>query len=181
MASAAISPGIVRTDSRTARFGFGEIDLHRSRSFLPGTGEPRWEPRTHQAIMEFAKDPGAHKRLRKAVIDETSKKGVAITQTGFLGLVPNWAKPGDRICWLMGGEVPILLRADITDGKYTLIGECYIHGAMDGEVLVEARRLADLAKPSDSVDTDRDKNDTSWLTRLHEEPFPFSTTEFTIK
>ncbi|KAL9591699.1 MAG: hypothetical protein Q9179_007459 [Wetmoreana sp. 5 TL-2023] len=147
----------------------------------PRPVKPRWEPETYQAVMEVAQDPDARPALAEAIACNSWNKGVAITQNSFLGLVPDWAKPGDRICWLMGGEVPILLRADPTDGKYTVIGECYIHGAMDGEVLVEARRLADVAKPSELADTDRDESDTSWLNRLHEEPLPFSTTEFTIK
>jgi hypothetical protein len=79
-------------------------------------------------------------------------------------------KPGDIVALLLGGEVPIILRPDGHD--YTFGGECYIHGFMDGEGLIEAKRLAE---------PDSDPNDTSWLQRLHEEPLPFETQDFIIK
>ncbi|KAL8692741.1 MAG: hypothetical protein Q9218_002300 [Villophora microphyllina] len=139
--------------------------------------KPRWDSNNRPATAALANDPDALDEMVKNLWN----KGVAMTQRNCLALVPEWANPTDIICWLMGGEVPILLRHDPTDGKYTLVGECYVHGFMDGEVLVEAQRSAELAKPLDRIDINDDKRDTSWLHRLHEQPLPFSTTEFTIK
>jgi hypothetical protein len=39
---------------------------------------------------------------------------------------------------VLGAETPFVFRA--SEGKergYTLVGECYVHGIMDGEVLVD--------------------------------------------
>ena len=55
------------------------------------------------------------------------------TTDGRIGLVPRSAAAGDVICVLYGGRVPYVLRP-CKDG-YTLIGECYIHGLMDGEAM----------------------------------------------
>ncbi len=56
-----------------------------------------------------------------------------------LGLVPDLAKKGDLICILSGCSVPVLLREinDMGPSRvcHELIGECYIHGMMDGEAL----------------------------------------------
>jgi hypothetical protein len=67
------------------------------------------------------------RRLVKTAIEEA------------LGLAPDLAKEGDSICILTGCSVPVLLREKtnkITNKHYhELIGECYIHGMMDGEAL----------------------------------------------
>ncbi|PMD26404.1 hypothetical protein NA56DRAFT_698587 [Hyaloscypha hepaticicola] len=55
------------------------------------------------------------------------------TTGGFIGLVPSHAREGDEVCIVRGTRVPLLLRAC---GEFWLfIGECYIHGIMDGEAL----------------------------------------------
>ena len=66
------------------------------------------------------------------------------TIDGRIGLVPKSAAAGDVVCVLYGGRVPFVLRPC---GKgYTLIGECYIHGLMDGEAIdmkqLESREFA---------------------------------------
>jgi hypothetical protein len=60
-----------------------------------------------------------------------------VTESGRFGQVPLNSKLGDRICVLTGGEVPFVVRPT-GSGTYTLIGECYIDGIMDGEALQEA-------------------------------------------
>jgi hypothetical protein len=58
------------------------------------------------------------------------------TRGGLLGLGPKSTdvEKGDQIWVLRGATVPFVLRpAD--DGKYRLIGEAYVHGAMRGEAL----------------------------------------------
>ena len=54
-------------------------------------------------------------------------------------MVPNTAEVGDEIWALCGGRVLYILRAvDRETKRFLLIGECYAHGLMDGEVV---RRL----------------------------------------
>lgn len=58
------------------------------------------------------------------------------TKKRYVGIAPPQAEPGDLICVLNGGAVPFVLRrTDLTDGLYTFIGECYVHGIMYGEAL----------------------------------------------
>jgi hypothetical protein len=90
-------------------------------------------------------------------------------QKGKFGLAPTGAE-GTAICVVLGSEVPLLLRLDPSDGKYRFVGECYLHGFMDGEALVEARREAMGADELDG-------GDTSWLNRLHEESLSFPVQE----
>ena len=46
-------------------------------------------------------------------------------------------KAGDMICIIFGCSVPVVLRKVSTGGAshFEFIGECYVHGMMDGEAL----------------------------------------------
>jgi len=67
----------------------------------------------------------------------------AVTEKGYIGIVPPGTKEGDMLCLVMGAQVPFVLRplpdpdGDCIDGErfYALVGECYVHGMMDGEGL----------------------------------------------
>jgi hypothetical protein len=55
-----------------------------------------------------------------------------------VGLAPQQAKVGDQVCILYGCTVPVVLRqlTHATDGSsWHLIGDAYVHGIMDGEVI----------------------------------------------
>lgn len=61
-----------------------------------------------------------------------------ITNKGYLGLGPKTAEPGDRIAIIYGSGVPFILRksaAKLGRPTWEIIGECYVHGIMDGEVI----------------------------------------------
>jgi hypothetical protein len=62
----------------------------------------------------------------------------AVTEKGYAGWIPKRCEVGDRVCIVAGGQVPFVLR-EISDGFHKLIGECYIHGVMDGEALKDER------------------------------------------
>ena len=53
------------------------------------------------------------------------------TDDGHIGLAPIAAKPGDKVCVLLGCQTPLILRP-CGDGYYKVVGECYIDGFMDG-------------------------------------------------
>jgi len=60
------------------------------------------------------------------------------TERGYAGLVPQLARVGDTIVIVHGALVPFLIREHELKGgvmRNKLIGECYIHGIMHGEVL----------------------------------------------
>jgi hypothetical protein len=62
----------------------------------------------------------------------------AVTESGLMGIVPPLTKIGDHLCLILGFEMPMLLREDTGctgKGEYQLVGACYIHGIMDGEML----------------------------------------------
>jgi hypothetical protein len=61
-----------------------------------------------------------------------------VTTGGLFALVPSLTKSGDIFCVLYGSEVPCVLRADPhVTGNFRLIGECYVHEKMDGQVTAD--------------------------------------------
>ncbi|KAJ3548372.1 hypothetical protein NM208_g1031 [Fusarium decemcellulare] len=75
----------------------------------------------------------ARKGLR-TILAFTRSRRFAGTESGLAGYVPMRAKKGDTVVILNGADVPFVLRKK-DDGRYLLVGECYMHGIMNGEAL----------------------------------------------
>ncbi|KAI2633889.1 heterokaryon incompatibility protein-domain-containing protein [Xylaria nigripes] len=66
-----------------------------------------------------------------------------ITKNGYVGLVPPLTRIGDRVGIFYGGDAPYLVRSETDPGpqkemavlRCQLVGECYMHGMMDGEMV----------------------------------------------
>ena len=56
------------------------------------------------------------------------------TSQGMVGLSPEESQTDDLVCIIIGNETPVVLRS-CGEGVYTWVGECYIHGIMDGEYM----------------------------------------------
>jgi hypothetical protein len=59
---------------------------------------------------------------------------LAHTFKGLIGVVPAAAAIGDIITVISHSSVPLVLR-HASDSHYKLVGECYIHGIMDGKAI----------------------------------------------
>jgi hypothetical protein len=59
------------------------------------------------------------------------------TCQNYLGLGSISTKPGDQVRLLCGAKVPFVLRpqSPLNEGKHELVGGCYLHGFMHGEML----------------------------------------------
>jgi Heterokaryon incompatibility protein (HET) len=76
-----------------------------------------------------------YKKFRRRIYRVSANRALFITRKGYMGLAPWNAKVGDKICILLGGCTPFLLRErGQDDEQYTLVGEAYVHGIMGGEV-----------------------------------------------
>jgi hypothetical protein len=72
------------------------------------------------------------------------------TQSGRMGLCPRQTRPGDLVVVLYGGNVPYILRPlpglISSSGRvdrmpfFKFVGECYVHGIMDSEAIIEQKR-----------------------------------------
>lgn len=57
-----------------------------------------------------------------------------LTEQNWLGLGPTATEPGDELWLLKATPIPFVLRPT-ADGKYTVVGEAYVHGIMHGELV----------------------------------------------
>jgi hypothetical protein len=78
-----------------------------------------------------------HVNGMKAIQKETMQgRAVFVSeQHCWLGLAPDHVNVGDHICIVPGSDTPFLLRPGTSgfwEVSYTLVGECYVHGLMDG-------------------------------------------------
>jgi hypothetical protein len=77
------------------------------------------------------------------------KRRMIITdQERLLGLGSKDVQDGDLICIIFGCSVPVVLRKIVSDEMtgehhYELVGDCYVHGMMDGEAFTmqQARNI----------------------------------------
>ncbi|KAF5614123.1 het-6-heterokaryon incompatibility [Fusarium subglutinans] len=60
-----------------------------------------------------------------------------LTDGGYLGLAHPSCQPGDELVLLSGGRVPFVVRRGSMEIPecYSIVGEAYVHGIMDGELL----------------------------------------------
>lgn len=61
-----------------------------------------------------------------------------VTEQGWMGLAPYGVKTGDEAAIIIGCDIPLVFRRighGLTGPEFHLLGECYLHGLMFGEVL----------------------------------------------
>ncbi|KAL7791541.1 heterokaryon incompatibility domain-containing protein [Trichoderma ceciliae] len=63
-------------------------------------------------------------------------RNLGITDKGYLAMVPITSGAGDEIVVFQGAKLPFVVRTE--DGKSKLVGPCYIHGMMHGELAIKA-------------------------------------------
>lgn len=80
-----------------------------------------------------------------AVFEATYGCRLIYTEAGLMGLAPAAATIGDKLCVLFGGQVLYVIRAR-EDGRHEFIGECYVHGLMVGEALLDMAYLDNIEK-----------------------------------
>ena len=67
------------------------------------------------------------------VFEYTEFRCLAYSTNGYMALVSYQAEEGDLLYALFGGSVLYVLRP--AGDRFMLIGECYVHGLMDGEAM----------------------------------------------
>jgi hypothetical protein len=102
-----------------------------------------------EAFKASAKKISVDDKVKHRMFDEAiphvGNRVVFTTANGYAGLGPHGLKKGDRICIILGAATPFIIREselvertgnkDMVhgDGMFVLVGECYIHGLMEGE------------------------------------------------
>jgi hypothetical protein len=66
-----------------------------------------------------------------------NRKFFSTSSRNMFGLGPDGLQSGDVVAVLYGCSVPVILRAMEDRMHYKLVGECYIHGLMDGQAVTD--------------------------------------------
>lgn len=74
-------------------------------------------------------------RVYRACNPRSKGRAFAVSESGLFLLAQAEAQIGDGIAFVQGSEVPFILRP--SGAGYLFIGECYVHGLMDGEAWEE--------------------------------------------
>ncbi|KIJ18117.1 hypothetical protein PAXINDRAFT_167394, partial [Paxillus involutus ATCC 200175] len=89
--------------------------------------------RLHRSLSRHA-EGGSWMRFQDTVSEVCNGRKFIFTNRGYMGLGPGAAQLGDRVVVLFGADVPMVVRRR-EDGRYAVIGECYMYGIMAGQVV----------------------------------------------
>ncbi|KAH7327084.1 hypothetical protein BKA65DRAFT_509902 [Rhexocercosporidium sp. MPI-PUGE-AT-0058] len=118
-----------------------------------------WERLSHQHSLSA---PTTARKISPNMLDSIRtanfKRRLFITDTGFLGTGPAGLQRGDNLYVLLGGRAPFLLRessirevplianrpglGSVKRSCLEIVGDCYVHGLMDGEGLESWKDVA---------------------------------------
>ncbi|KAI0536538.1 hypothetical protein GGR58DRAFT_514502 [Xylaria digitata] len=126
-----------------------DVDKERSYRSFATQENSGWPPNLRELILSVDNDQDPSKYLHmprwnqvmiarywQTAIAFSRRLGNAVfcfTKDRYVGLVPEAAAAGDQVCLFHGGNVPFVLRKK--GPAYTLVGECYIQGIMNGQAL----------------------------------------------
>ncbi|KAK3298692.1 heterokaryon incompatibility protein-domain-containing protein [Chaetomium fimeti] len=85
-------------------------------------------------LRGLAEKGDAHKWSRAAT-GASHNRRFARTTRGYFVMGPQAMEKADIVCVLFGGKMPFCLRPCPGSGFYLLVGECYVHGFMNGEAV----------------------------------------------
>lgn len=105
------------------------------RDFFPPMSSyetPTLDPHFSEAWPPPSLDDRATHDMRLCVLALVGRR-LMTTLTGYIGLVPEAAQPGDVVAILHGCNFPVILRS--RGETYAMIGEAYVDGIMEGEAM----------------------------------------------
>lgn len=85
-------------------------------------------------LQRRSDDIGLTAKYWRPMVYRSSGRRYFVSQQGYLGLGPSTISAGDIIAIILGLDTPLVLRA-IDKDHYQILGEAYVHGIMDGELM----------------------------------------------
>ncbi|KAI4112914.1 MAG: hypothetical protein LQ345_006008 [Seirophora villosa] len=107
----------------------------RSPSF---SDQPTFKRKLNLANLEVRQPGRMYRQMQIAFKAAVKRRRFGTTASGCMGLYPRGTRVGDRVGIFSGGHVPFVLRRHSEPGAYQLVGECYQHGIMDGQIMSTA-------------------------------------------
>lgn len=107
-----------------------DLSICKHGYYISGTRKGR-----RSSLLEEIDNPdeAMHSASQTLTLGPTRGRVLFTTTNGYVGLAPHGTREGDLVFVILGADVPLVLRP--YDDGYELIGETYVQGVMDGEVL----------------------------------------------
>ena len=121
--------GDVEADRNRASLGYVQTSFNYFLSYI--------YERTQTVLFSAVKTDHVKERYAAAVASTILGRTFFVTRQGFIGLGPYGMRPGDEISVMLGSDIPFLVRKkgeSLNGPEYELLGECYLHGIMFGEI-----------------------------------------------
>ena len=99
------------------------------KELIDGMSNGDLDTKRHRFIDDFAE-------IQDCVRNMESHREFCLSLEGRIGWVPHAAQTGDIVSLMRGSPVPVIIRPSQRENSYLVIGQCYIHGIMDGEAVV---------------------------------------------
>lgn len=97
--------------------------------------QPQYKRKLTLKNLESRRPHRLYREMQIAFKAAVRNRKFCTTSKGYMGLFPRGTQAGDRICVFLGAPVPFVIRPHKPNKSYQLIGECYVHGIMEGEIL----------------------------------------------
>lgn len=107
----------------------------------------RFEQHARDLVQDFSRHSPLE-WIRSVTLDYTIRlqnmvgRRPYLTKKGYLGMCPSNSEPGDLVVVFYGDRVAYVIRPapEHGEGRYTLVGEAYCDGIMDGEIADTAEK-----------------------------------------
>ncbi|KAI0911997.1 HET-domain-containing protein [Ustulina deusta] len=129
--------GETRLDVYPQTISTGCLDERNPNRGYPTLAEVRDEVVRLAAYPKRAEQSALAKGFFVDLMIWTADFHVFTMSNDYIGLSRAPVQPGDEVFIILGCDSPMIVRPR-SDGEYEVVGDCYIHGAMDGEVLLGA-------------------------------------------
>jgi hypothetical protein len=99
------------------------------------TPQPSGVPQNYLPGLPYDERVARYTRPLVTAMARLSERVLFVTKSNSLGVAYKGVRAGDKIVILMGGDMPFILRDRDKGQPLQFIGESYVHGMMNGEVL----------------------------------------------
>ena len=115
------------------------------------------------SVQSAPVEPGSEKdklldqawRYESAVQEVQKGRRICVTKGGYMGVTTHDAEKGDLLVIFQGFTMPFVLRRK--DDDFLIVGDCYIHGIMDGELICTLEDKFELGESQTEVDRQGDR------------------------
>jgi len=119
------SPNQCAGKELAAAFGYWYLQKKLQMARRGQNGSANWK--LFARILQKMAEPfeEAEGRVRDA-------RNFFVSRCGRIGWVPFRTQIGDKVCFFQGVRIPFVVRQQ--SDRWEIIGACYVHGLMDGEI-----------------------------------------------